>query len=312
MKIIFIDANTIGDDIDLSFLNDLGELVLWPKSTEEEAAERLKDADIVITNKVPINEKTIGEAHKLKLVCVCATGTNNLDKEYLAKRNIPWKNVAGYSTDAVAQHTFTMLLYLLGKIRHYDDYVKNDDYVHCDSFCYIGKAFHELSTMTWGIIGLGNIGRKVADIAKAFGCHVIYASTTGSKPQEGYEQVDMETLYASSDIISIHASLNKSTEGLINKDSLAKMKKNCILINVGRGPIVIEQDLYDALTNGTIAAAGLDVLSKEPMQNDNPLRQIKDSEKLLITPHSAWATVEARSRLMHMVYDQIKEFQGNL
>lgn len=308
MKIVFVDAKTVGTDIDLSFLNDLGEVELWPNSTEEEALERTKDADVVITNKMAIHEGTIGKASHLKLVCESATGTDNIDKDYLAGRNIAWRNVAGYSTNSVAQHTFSMLFYLLGKLRHYDDYVKNEDYIASNSFSYFDNPFHEIDGMTWGIIGLGAIGRKVAEIAKAFGANVIYASASGAKPQKGYDQVDLDTLYSRADIISIHAPLNEHTRNLINKDSLSKMKKNCILINVGRGPIVNEADLYEALTNDTIAACGLDVLSKEPMTADNPLRLIKDSDKLFITPHSAWATVEARKRLMEIVHDQIKEF----
>ena len=308
MKIVFLDAKTIGEDIDLSGFDALGEVVKYGFSTAEEARERSKDADVLILNKVQVNQQTIGEADHLKLVCVTATGTNNLDKEYLDKRGIAWRNVAGYSTESVAQHTFAMLFYLLEKLPYYDDYVKSEKYVNDVSFTHFAKAFHELSGMTYGIIGLGNIGRRVADIAKAFGCRVIYYSTSGRNSQPGYERVDFDELLEQSDIVSIHAPLDENTLGLMNKEAFAKMKNSAILLNVGRGPIINEADLAEALNNKTIAAAGLDVLSVEPMQEDNPLRGIKDSERLLITPHIAWAGVEARNRLMGIILGQIKEF----
>lgn len=308
MKIVFLDAKTIGEDIDLSGFDALGEVVKYGFSTEQEARERSKDADVLILNKVQVNEQTIGEADHLKLVCVTATGTNNLDKEYLNKRGIAWRNVAGYSTESVAQHTFAMLFYLLEKLPYYDNYVKSEKYVNDVSFTHFAKAFHELSGMTYGIIGLGNIGRRVADIAKAFGCRVIYYSTSGRNSQPGYERVSFDELLEQSDIVSIHAPLDENTLGLMNKEAFAKMKKSAILLNVGRGPIINEADLAEALNNKTIAAAGLDVLSVEPMQEDNPLRGIKDSGRLLITPHIAWAGVEARNRLMGIILGQIKEF----
>lgn len=308
MKIVFLDAKTIGEDIDLSGFDVLGEVVKYGFSTAEEARERSKDADVLILNKVQVNQQTIGEADHLKLVCVTATGTNNLDKEYLDKRGIAWRNVAGYSTESVAQHTFAMLFYLLEKLPYYDNYVKSEKYVNDVSFTHFAKAFHELSGMTYGIIGLGNIGRRVADIAKEFGCRVIYYSTSGRNSQPGYERVSFDELLEQSDIVSIHAPLDENTLGLMNKEAFAKMKKSAILLNVGRGPIINEADLAEALNNKTIAAAGLDVLSVEPMQEDNPLRGIKDSERLLITPHIAWAGVEARNRLMGIILGQIKEF----
>lgn len=308
MKIVFLDAKTIGEDIDLSGFDVLGEVVKYGFSTAEEARERSKDADVLILNKIQVNQQTIGEADHLKLVCVTATGTNNLDKEYLDKRGIAWRNVAGYSTESVAQHTFAMLFYLLEKLPYYDNYVKSEKYVNDVSFTHFAKAFHELSGMTYGIIGLGNIGRRVADIAKAFGCRVIYYSTSGRNSQPGYERVSFDELLEQSDIVSIHAPLDENTLGLMNKEAFAKMKKSAILLNVGRGPIINEADLAEALNNKTIAAAGLDVLSVEPMQEDNPLRGIKDSERLLITPHIAWAGVEARNRLMGIILGQIKEF----
>ena len=308
MKIVFLDAKSIGEDIDLSGFKQLGEVVRYDFSTPAEARERTKDADVIILNKVVIDEQSIGEAAKLKLVCVTATGTNNLDKEYLAARGIEWRNVAGYSTESVAQHTFALLFYLLEKLRYYDDYVKSEKYIGDTIFTHFAKHFHELCGMTWGIIGLGNIGRRVADIAKLFGCRVIYYSTSGKNSQPGYERVDFDTLLRESDIVSVHAPLDENTKGLMNREAFAKMKKTAIFLNLGRGPIVVEQDLADALTQEVIAAAGLDVLSVEPMSADNPLRAIKDSQRLIITPHIAWASVEARTRLMGIILEQIKEY----
>ena len=310
MKIVFLDAKTIGDDIDMSGFDALGDVVRYNFSTPEESLERTKDADVVIINKVEINEKTIGNADHLKLVCVTATGTNNLDKEYLAKRGIEWRNVAGYSTETVAQHTFALLFFLMEKLSYYDYYVKSEQYVGDVMFTHFSNVFHELNGKTWGIVGLGNIGRRVAEIAKLFGCRVIYYSTSGKNNNADYERVSFEELLAQSDVVSVHAPLDENTKGLMNYDAFSKMKKTAIFLNLGRGPIVVEQDLADALNEGLIAAAGLDVLSVEPMSAENPLRQIKDSEKLIITPHIAWASVEARTRLMEIICNQIKEYMG--
>ena len=308
MKLVFLDTKTIGEDIDLSAYDALGEVVKYGFSTLEEIPKRVKDADVLIVNKIAINEQTIGTAKNLKLVCVTATGTNNLDKEYLKKRGIAWRNVAGYSTESVTQHTFALLFYLLEKIRYYDDYVKDEKYINDTVFTHFAEHFNEVNGKTWGIIGLGTIGRRVADIAKAFGARVIYYSASGSPAQEGYEQVDFETLLTTSDIVSVHAPLNEYTKDLMDREAFAKMKKTAIFLNLGRGPIVVEQDLYEALETGEIAAAGLDVLCEEPMSETNPLAKIKDSKKLIITPHIAWASVEARNRLMQIIAEQIREF----
>lgn len=305
-KIVFLDAKSIGDDIDLSGFSELGEVVLYDFTREEEVPERVKDADVIIVNKVQINEKTIGAAEHVKMVCVTATGTNNLDKEYLEKQGIIWHNVAGYSTESVAQHTFAMLFYLYEKLRYYDDYVKQEHYVSDVMFTHFEKRFHQLAGRTWGIIGLGNIGRRVADIAQAFGCKVIYYSTSGRNHNSDYKEVDFDTLLKESDIVSIHAPLDEHTQGLMDAAAFDRMKRDAILLNVGRGPIIVEKDLADALECGKLAAAGLDVLCEEPMSPENPLRKIKDSERLLITPHIAWASVEARNSLMQTILEQVR------
>ena len=308
MKIVFWDRKTIGEDIDLSAFNEFGEVVIYDYSTVEEAAERTVDADIIMLNKVPVNEQTIKNAKNLKLVCVTATGTNNLDKEYLAKRGIAWRNVAGYSTEAVAQHTFSLVFYLMEHLSYYDNYVKSERYVNDKMFTHFEMHFNEIAGKTWGIIGLGAIGQRVAEIATCFGANVIYYSTSGKNHSDIYTEVDLDTLLSTSDIVSIHAPLDENTLHLMDATAFTKMKNTAILINVGRGPIIVEKDLADALNSNKIAAAGIDVLDVEPMADTNPLKDIKDSNKLIITPHIAWAAVEARERLMQIIYSQIKEY----
>ena len=246
MKIVFLDVKTIGEDIDLSGFDALGEVVKYPFSTTQEALERTVDADVIVLNKVEIDEASIANAKNLKLVCVTATGTNNLDKAYLAERGIEWRNVAGYSTESVAQHTFALLFYLLEKMRYYDEYVKSEKYIGDTTFTHFANVFHEIAGKTWGIVGLGNIGRRVAEIAKLFGCRVIYYSTSGKNNNTDYERVSFDEILAQSDILSVHAPLDENTKGLFDKAAFAKMKPSSIFINVGRGPIVVEQDLADS------------------------------------------------------------------
>jgi len=310
MKIVYLDSLTMGDDIDLTIFEQFGEFVKYETSTNEEALVRTVDADVVLTNKIVINEATVGNAKHLKLVCVTATGTDNLDKDYLDGRGIGWRNVAGYSSNSVAQVTITMLLYLLTNCRYYDDYVKNGDYIKSPVFTNLDHKFFELSGKTWGIIAMGAIGRQVAKIASAFGCKVIYydVATYKQGAELGYEQVAMETLLTTADVVSIHAPLTDETRNLINKETLAKMKPSAYLINVARGPIINEQDLTDALNNNVIAGAGLDVLTVEPMLPDNPLRNVKDGSKLFIAPHIGWGSVEARTELIRLVAENIKTY----
>ena len=311
MKIVFLDAKTLGDDIDYTGFEQMGEVVRYPFTSTEEAPDRVKDADVLVVNKVLVNRQTISSAENLKLVCVTATGTNNLDKDYLAERGIAWRNVAGYSTESVAQHTFAILFYLMENLRYYDDYVKEGRYINDRIFTHFAKTFHELNGMTWGILGLGAIGRRVADIAGMFGAKVIYYSASGAPAQEGYHQVDFDTLLSESDILSIHAPLNEYTEGIMDAEAFRKMKSSAILLNLGRGPIINESDLAAALNAGEISAAGLDVLCAEPMSKENPLLDVHDKDRLFITPHIAWATVEARQRLMKIIEGQIREFFGS-
>ncbi len=306
-KIVMLERDNVGADIDLSYFENLGELTIYGTTDCDQVVERIGDAEVLVINKIPMNEATLEEAKNVKLICVTATGTDNVDMDYCASRGIAVKNVRSYSTESVVQHTFAMLFYLYEKLRFYDDYVKNGEYVSCPRFTFFGEEFHELSGKTWGIVGLGEIGERVAGIAGAFGCKVIYYSTSGRNNNDCYERVDFDTLLTQSDIISIHAPLNEQTKHLFTYDAFAKMKNTAYLINVGRGPIVKEDDLCRALNENLLAGAGLDVLEKEPMSATNPLLSIKDSRKLLITPHIAWATTEARGRLMENVYRNIAE-----
>ena len=228
MKIVFLDRQTIGNDIDLSEFYKLGDVTEYGFTTKEEAPSRVEDADVLIINKVPINEETIGTAKNLKLVCVTATGTNNLDKDYLEKRHIAWRNVAGYSTESVAQHTFAMLFYLMEHLSYYDNYVKEGNYINDTLFTHFDKKFNQLQGKTVGIIGLGAIGRRVANISTLFGAKVIYYSASGAALQEGYTQVDFDTILSQSDILSIHAPLNEYTENLMDYAAFSKMKKKVI------------------------------------------------------------------------------------
>ncbi len=308
MKIVFLDAKTLGEEIDFSPFEQLGTVVKYPFSAPEEIQDRAIEADVLVINKVQITPATLPDPGKVKLICVTATGTNILDKEYLAEHGIQWRNVAGYSTESVAQHTFATLFYLLEHLRGYDDYVREGRYVNDREFTHFASTFHELNGSTWGILGLGAIGRRVAQIARVFGAEVIYCSASGAAPQEGYCQVDFDTLLRRSDILSIHAPFNEHTEGLMNEEAFRKMKPNAILLNMGRGKIICEEDLAAALNGGEIQAAGLDVLAQEPMAEDCPLRNVREKDRLLITPHVAWAAVESRQRLMQIVAGQIREF----
>ena len=302
MKILILDGATFGEDIDISKFNELGEVIVYAESTKQQVLERLKDVnpDAVIVNKIVMGKEEMYTASNLKIILEAATGYNNID--------IECANVAGYSTMSVVQHTFAHLFYLYEKMRYYDDYVKSGDYSNSTIFTNFGNVFNELAGKTWGIVGLGNIGRRVADVAKAFGCKVVYYSASGNTYDTEYEKVELDDLLKNSDIISIHAPLNKYTENLMNYENFKKMKNTAYLINMGRGPIVNEADLAKAINEGEIAGAGLDVLTKEPMSADNPLLTIKDSNKLVITPHNAWATYEARVRLLDEIYNNLKSF----
>ena len=307
MNIVVLEQNSIGLDIDLTIYEEFGNVTYYG-NTVHEVAERIKDADIVIANKARLNEESMKDALNVKLICEFATGYDNVDLEYCKKRGIAVANVVDYSTPAVAQHTFAMALYLLERLPYYDNYVKSGTYASQDRFSNFDKPFLELEGKRWGIVGLGNIGKKTAKIAKAFGCEVVYYSVTGRNSNQEYKRVGFDELLETCDFISVHCPLSDLTKNLIDYNAMKKMKKTAILLNVARGPVINNADLYKALMEGEIYAAGLDVLEKEPITEDNPLSKIKDSEKLIITPHMAWASTESRTRLAIEVYENIKAF----
>ena len=308
MKISILERDSLGMDVDMSEVEKLGDVTVYMKTTVEEAAEHIGDADIIIANQLPLNEQTLKEAKNLKFIAQTATGTNNVDFSYTNAHGIGVANVPSYSTDSVAQHTFSLLLYLVEKMRYFDDYVKKGAYSKSNCFSCLDMIYPEIAGKTWGIIGMGAIGQKVAQIATVFGCKVICYSASGRTYDMPYEQVDFDTLLANSDILSIHAPLNEYTKDLMNYDAFCRMKDSAYFINVGRGPIVVEEDLARALEEGQIRAAGLDVMRVEPLPENSPLLKIQDSTKLIITPHTAWATSEARQRCVNVVAENIKAF----
>lgn len=309
VKIVILERNSVGVDTPVDCFEELGEVTCYPNTTTaEEVRERTKDADIIVANKARLNEESLRESPDVKLICEFATGFDNCDLAYCNSRGIKVANVADYCTDMVAQHTFTLMLTLLQKLPHYDEYVKSGAYAAQDRFSNFDEPFTELAGKTWGIVGMGHIGKKVAQIATAFGCRVIFHSVTGKSTVTEYEQVDKDTLLRESDFLSLHCPLSDLTRDFIDKEALRKMKKTAVLVNVARGPVVNNTDLYDALMNGEIMAAGLDVLEKEPLQLSNPLSKIKDSNRLIITPHLAWASVEARFRCVNEAYLNAKAF----
>ena len=309
MKIVSLERNSAGTDISVDCWNELGEVTIYPNTVSvEDIRERVKDADIIIANKARMNEETLKDAPNVKLICELATGFDNCDLAYCSSRGIKVTNVVDYCTDMVAQHTFTLALTLSQKLTHYDHYVKSGAYSAQDRFSNFDIPFYELAGKTWGIVGMGNIGRKVASIASAFGCKVIFHSVTGKSTCTDYPQVDKDTLLKECDFLSLHCPLSDLSRNFIDAEALKKMKKTAILINVARGPVVNNNDLYEALLAGEIQAAGLDVIEKEPLELSNPLSKLQDSNQLIITPHLAWASVEARTRCVEGVYLNIKAF----
>lgn len=308
MKLVVLERNSAGADVDVSCFETFGEVTYYANTTAEHVAERVREADIIISNKAPLNEGTLLDAPNVKLICLLATGYDCVDLEYCKGRGIKVANVVNYCTPTVAQHTMLLAMMLSEKIAYYDDYVKSGAYSAQDRFSHFDRVFHDLDGKTWGIVGMGNIGRKVAGLASAFGCRVIFYSASGQSTCTEYPRVDLDTLLRESDIVSLHCPLTDRTRNLIDKDAFEKMKKTAILINVARGPVVNNQDLYQALVEEKIMAAGLDVLEKEPMEPSNPLRRITDSTKLIITPHMSWASLESRTRLIAEVAKNIEAF----
>lgn len=309
MKIVILERNSVGTDVSVDCISDFGEVTIYRNTVSvEEVRDRVKEADVIIANKSPLREETLKDAPNVKLICEFATGYDNCDLAYCKSRGIKVTNVRDYCTGMVAQHTFALALALSEKLPHYDNYVKSGEYSAQDRFSNFDLPFLELEGKTWGIVGMGNIGRRVAGIAEAMGCKVIFHSVTGKSTCTEYEQVNKEILLAESDFLSLHCPLSDLTRNFIDAAALRKMKKTAVLINVARGRVVDNTALYEALVKGEIAAAGLDVVENEPLELSNPLSKFKDSNRLIITPHLAWASVEARTRCVQGAYENIAAF----
>ena len=310
MKIVFLDAATMGTT-PLTAIDRLGEFERYDNSTAEEARERVRDADVAIVNKVIVDQAFLDAAPRLKLVCEAGTGMDNIDAELCRRRGVAVRNVPSYSTDAVTQHTWMLILALAGRIFHYDSYVKDGRYtrarLHTDS----DHPYTGLTGKTIGIVGMGAIGSKVARIAQAFGMRVIYYSTSGTSHCTEYSAVSLATLLREADVVSIHAPFNERTAGLIDYDGLCLMKPTAFLVNTGRGGIAVEADLARAIDEGKIAGIGIDVFVEEPLPSDNPLLNTKHPGRVILTPHVAWASEETRQRLADEIAGNIRGFLDN-
>ncbi|MCL2561342.1 MAG: hydroxyacid dehydrogenase [Rikenellaceae bacterium] len=311
MKIVFLDAYTV-DRSDMAQIKALGDYASYDRTAENEIVERCAGADVVITNKVPLRATTLEQlaAMHVKLICIAATGMNNIDLPAAERLGIAVRNTAGYSTASVAELTFAGVLGLLKQIIYFDEFVKSGAYTHYGRLFDFTRPTYELAGKRWGVIGLGAIGRRVADIARAFGCEVSYFSTSGANSNPEYAQKPLAELLMESDIVSVHAPLSERTHNLIDYHELSLMKPTAVIANVARGGIVNEEGLMRALNDGLLAGAALDVYSHEPMTADNPLNRVRDKYRLLLTPHSAWSTVEAMQTLVDTIAENIRKFFG--
>lgn len=309
MKIVCLDAKTLGDDADLSLFKQFGNFEAFDTTTMSERIDHIGDAKVILTNKVLIDKDVIDACPNLGLICVTATGTNNVDLAYAKEKGIGVKNVAGYSTASVTQATFSLALYLLGQVAYYDQYVKSGKWVQSSIFTHLARPIREIRGKKWGIIGLGTIGKEVAKIASAFGAQVVYYSTSGANHDANYARVELVEMMKTCDIISIHAPLNDKTKGLVGASELAWMKKGALLLNMGRGGIVDEVALAHAIDTQGIFA-GIDVVATEPIEENNPLLHVTYKDRLAMSPHTAWASVEARRELIRLVGENIKDYLG--
>lgn len=304
MKIVLLDAVTFGDT-DLNGFKELGEVTIFQKTSPGEVDARIANADVIVTNKVVIAADNMDKASKMRLICVAATGMNNVDLAAAKERGIEVKNVVGYSTNSVVQHTFAMLFYLIEHLKYYDGVVKDGFWSKSQVFTDISYPFFEVSGKKWGVIGLGTIGKKVADIATAFGADISYYSTSGKNLDKDYKSVTLEELLKESDIITIHAPLNDATQNLLNYEKLLTCKDGAVILNLGRGGIINEEDVAKIIDEKDLFF-GLDVLSREPIDKHHPLLNVKNRNKLLITPHIAWTSKEARKHLIASTIENIR------
>ncbi len=306
MKIVVLDAKTLGDDISLDILNTLGEVVIYKETAPKEVSGRIKDADIIILNKIKLNEENLSKAQNIKLICVTATGYDNIDVDYCKGRNIAVSNVVGYSSHSVAQTTLALVLSLSINLFSFNNYVRSGEYQKSGVANRLTPVYHELWGKTWGVIGYGNIGKEVGEAAKALGCKLIY---TRQKNDDNPSCVDIKTLCEKSDIITIHTPLNSATKGLINDENISLMKNGVIIVNVARGAVTDEEAIKDAIKSGKIGAFGSDVYTKEPFSENHPFHEIKDLENVLLTPHMAWGSFEARCRCIEEIYKNIEAYK---
>ena len=307
MKIVILDRATLGFDVDMSIFDSLGEVISYDITLENETISRVNDADIIITNKVLVTKEIINEASNLKLICISATGTNNVDLEYAKQKKISVKNVAGYSSSSVVQLAFSMIFHFIQKLSYYKKYVDEQNWQKSQIFTHIDKPFFELDGKKVGIIGLGDIGSNLARKVKAFDCEVVYYSTSGKNSNNEYKRVELDELLSTCDIISIHCPLNENTKNLLNYENMKNIKDGSILLNLGRGGIINEADLAKIIDEKEIYC-GIDVVFVEPILESNPLLRVKNKQRLLLTPHIGWASIEARTKLVSMVAKNIEEF----
>lgn len=306
MNISILDVKTLGNDLKFDAINRLGNIKVYDLTLSENVVERIKDAEVVVLNKVKLNKDNLQYAKNLKLICITATGFDNVDTQYCKEHNIAVCNVAGYSTDSVVQLTVAMAFSLATNLNSFDNFVKSGAYTDSGVFNRIEPVFREMSALTWGVVGLGNIGMKVANIAKTMGCKVLAYKRT---PVDSFECVDIDTLLKESDIVSLHTPLNNETFHLINEERLNKMKDGAILINVARGAVVDEEAVSRAVLEGKLGGLGVDVYSVEPMQKDSPYQKILNRENVIFTPHMAWGAIDARQRCIEEVAKNIESFK---
>ena len=305
MKIILLDAKTLGSDIPLTVFSDMGEFVSYPTTSPEEAPDRVADADVIVTNKVKLRSDILKHAPNLKLICVTATGYDNVDIDYCKQNGVAVCNVKGYSTECVAQLTISMALSLTNHLRVFNDYVKSGQYSKSGIQNKLTPTFNEVYGKTWGIVGLGNIGKRVADIARVMGCRVLAYKRT---PVDDYECVDLETLMRESDFISVHIPSSPETVGLISREMLSLMKERAILINVARGNVLDEEAVANAILDGSLHGFGCDVYSTEPFPENHPYSKLSGCDNVILTPHMAWGGYETRVRLVSEVAENINAF----
>ena len=305
MKIVVLDAITLGEDLDISKALQYGEMTVYDNTNPEDVAYRINEADVIFVNKVRLNEENLKDAKNLKLICEAATGYDNIDTAYCKRANIAVCNVPGYSVHSVAQVTVSMVLYLANHLPRYTGYTKSGEYSSGKGANILKPVFSELYGKTWGIVGYGAIGKKVAEVARAFGCNILAYKRT---PVDDVKCCDIDYLMENSDIISVHIPLSDATRGLISQERISRMKKSAILVNTARGLVTDEKALCTAVKEGKIAGFGTDVYSSEPFPKESPFYEIKDLDNVCLTPHMAWGAKEARERCFNEMLINMQAF----